>query len=214
MRAGVMWTARHRARPNSDDVLLGREGMLRTAVGWATDRPDDLSSGNQGCTFERKRGRAECALGHGAADIPMGVSAARAVICLMLTINDVIAPLGSLRDQAPTARFQNTRGHTWLPFRTELGAITSGIREKFHCAPVNAAPAGNFPLCFGLEGPCKAPAMSRFAKAVSRFCNTSKFFEMGRSWRVHLLGGSVASYLHNGIGALSEHHARKRLRQP
>src|SRR3954463_10914173 len=88
--------------------------MLRV-VDRAAYGAHDRAAGNHRRVLERQSGGAEGAFGHRAADIPVGAAATGAIIRLMLAIDDMIAALVRLRDDAAAARLEDTRRHnSWL----------------------------------------------------------------------------------------------------
>src|SRR3954471_12832201 len=90
----------------------GSGGVGLLAEHRPADGPHDGAAGDVRGVLERQSRGVEGAFGHRAADIPMGAPATRAVIGVMLAIDDVIAALVSLRDDASAARLENTRRHT------------------------------------------------------------------------------------------------------
>src|SRR3954470_7643852 len=95
------------------------------------DRPPygahDRAAGDHRRVLERQCGGAEGAFGHRAADIPMGAAAAGAIIGLVLPIDDMIAALVRLRDDAAAARLEDTRRHTPGSFHNTWATNERGV---------------------------------------------------------------------------------------
>jgi hypothetical protein len=109
----------NRRRPEAAPALrLGGERLLGRRERRPADVADDLPAGDHRRILERQSGGAEGAFRHRPADIPMGPPAARAVIGLMVAIDDVIAALARLGDQTAAAGLKDTRRHWMAPSQT------------------------------------------------------------------------------------------------
>src|SRR3954466_9316540 len=106
--------------------MSGRVGVLRI-VHRTADGADDGAAGDHRRVLERQSGRAEGAFGHRAADIPVGAPAAGAIVRLMLAIDDMIAALVRLRDDAAAARLKDTRRHTPGSFHNTWATNERGV---------------------------------------------------------------------------------------
>jgi hypothetical protein len=101
----------------------------------------------------------------------MGAAAAGAIIGFVLAVDDMIAALVRLRDDAAAARFKDTRRHnSWL-LLTHLPPTTSDEFEEFHGLRMNGVAQAAARPARGCKKSQFAATMSRSHGTVSRFCN-------------------------------------------
>jgi hypothetical protein len=94
----------------------------------------------------------------------------------MLAIDDMIAALVRLGDDAAAARLKDTRRHnSWL-LSQHLKAQTSDDSEEFHGFGMNGPVTDPHRSGRDVEKARKSAATSRFSSPTSRKCNSSKIF--------------------------------------